>query len=267
MNIFKFEFRSYIGSILVWSASVFSLTLVFMMFFPAFSADAEVIDRVMANYPKELLHAMGIREGLSLSTVAGYLVMMFTFVQLIAAIQASKYGFSFLSVEERELTADFLFSKPISRRTVLIAKFSSAMLALLITNVAIGISTFASVILFSDGKDYNAGHILTTIIATFVFQMFFVSIGMVVSVLTKQIKSPLSYSMGLSFGLYILNAMRGIIGGETLGIFTPFYHFEPGYILERGTFNMEAVPISLVIIVLSVSATYCLYLKRNIHAL
>lgn len=267
MNIFKYEFKMYGKSIIIWSLSIMTLLTMFMSLYPSFGADAALMDKILENYPEDLLKAFGMSGGMSLSSVLGYFVFTFAFIQLCIAIQASNYGFSFLSVEERELTADFLMSKPISRNKILVAKFLAALLALTITNAVIWIASFSTIAIFRDGKDYEAKNLILLLLSIAIFQLFFMSIGMIVSVSVKKVRSVLSYSMALSFGLYILNALRSIIGGETLGLLSPFYHFDPGYILDKGEYNLSMVSISLGIIIVSIVTSYFLYRNRNIHSL
>ena len=267
MNIFIFEFKTYIKSIIVWSVSIIGLMVMFMAFFPSIAADTTAMELILKNYPEKLLKAMGMNSSLSLSTIPGYLAFIFVFAQLCLAIQSSFYGFHSLSVEERELTADFLMTKPASRKLIISAKLSAALVSLVITNLFTWIGTFLSITLFKDGHTYNTGHLIVLLSSLIIFQLFFLSIGMVISVMVKKIRSVLTFSMALAFGLYILNAVRGVVEGELLGIFTPFYHFEASYILEHGKYNMPMVSISIGIIVVSFVFSYFLYMKRNIHSL
>lgn len=267
MNIFKYEFKMYFKSIAIWSVSIISIVFMMMAFFPTFESDAGLMEKIMENYPEEMLKAFGMSGGLPLSSVLGYLVFVFPFIQLCIAIQSANYGFSILSIEEREFTADFLISKPVSRLDILKAKFSAALLALVITNVMVIISTVIAVEMFKNGQNYDQNHLWLLLSSIILFQLFFLSIGMAVSVLTKRIRSVLTYSLGISFGTYVLNSIGAIIGGNTLSYFSPFSHFEAGYILEFGKYNMKFVPISLIIIVLSLGITYILYPKRDIHSL
>ena len=46
-------------------------------------------------------------SGIDMASVLGFYGLAFGFVQVCLAIQAANYGFSMLSVEERDLTADF----------------------------------------------------------------------------------------------------------------------------------------------------------------
>jgi ABC-2 type transport system permease protein len=152
MIIYKYELKMYGKSIMIWGASIFSLLIMFMAFYPTFGSDVALVDKMMENYPPELLKAFGMSGGLSLSTVLGFFVFTFAMIQLLLGVQAANYGFSFLSVEERELTADFLMTKPVSRRYIIISKFLAALTALTITNIITWIGSFAAVEMFRDGN-------------------------------------------------------------------------------------------------------------------
>lgn len=267
MNIFMYELKTYRKSIAIWSLSILALFLMFMAFYPTMASDAALLDLMLENYPEELLKAFGMGGSLSLSSVFGYFAFTYAFVQICLAIQSSNYGFHFLSVEERELTADFLMSKPVSRTRIIVSKFFAAFTSLTITNVFVWLGSFGSILLFRDGHEYETKNLIMLLLTTTLFQLFFLSVGMIVSVSVKKVRSVLSYSMALSFGLYILNTLRSIIGGKILGILSPFYHFEPGYILENGEYNMAMVLISVCVIIISIAASYFLYLKRNIHSI
>jgi ABC-2 type transport system permease protein len=93
--------------------------------FPFLAGDAELLRDMMANFPEDLLMAFGM-NGTDLSTVLGYYSFVFLFVQICLAIQASNYGFALVSIEERELTADFLLTKPVRRNRILTIKYLAA---------------------------------------------------------------------------------------------------------------------------------------------
>ena len=266
MNIFSFELGMYRRSIITWSLSIVALIMLFMTFYPTFSADTKMFDQILENYPEELLKAFGMNSGMSLSSVLGFFTFVFAFVQLCVAIQASNYGFHFLSVEERELTADFLMSKPVSRTRIIVSKFLAAFTALTITNAFIWTGTFASLALFGGGNEYEARNLILQLVSTTFFQLFFLTVGMVVSVSVRKVRSVLSYSMALAFGLYVINGLRAIVGGKALGLLSPFYHFDPGYILTNGKYDVPMLLMNIGVIVAAGAASYYLYLKRNIHS-
>ena len=266
MNVFIQEFRMKEKSILIWSLSIAGFIIFYMSFFPGLAKDRAALESVMESFPKEMLQALGLREGLSISSLIGYFALTFTMIQLALAIQSANYGFSILSIEERELTADFLMTKPISRGEIYWSKFLAAFISLIITSIIVGVGIFISLKLFNNGENYRVGNILKLIITIPLFQLMFLSLGMIISLLFKKIRSVLSFSMGLSIGLYIINAVGGIIGSDTLGYLTPFYYFEPGEILKTGGYDIKLISLALTVIAISLISSYILYNKRDIDS-
>ena len=98
------------------------------------------MNQMLAKFPPQLLAAFGMGN-MDLASVLGFFGFLFVFVQLCLAIQASNYGFGLVSVEESELTADFLLSKPVSRRQVLTSKLLAAFTSLAITDLVVWVSS------------------------------------------------------------------------------------------------------------------------------
>ena len=267
MNIFIYELKTYRMSLLYWCAGITALIAMFMAIYPSFAVDTELMDKMLANYPEAMLKAFGMDSGLPLSSVPGYFTFSFAFVQLLLAIQSSNYGFRFLSVEETELTADFLLSKPVSRSRIITAKLSAVLIILIITNAVVWAGSFGFIELFRDGHDYNSADIALLLASVPVFQIFFIGVGAFISVIVKKVRSVLAFSVALAFGMYIMNALRNIAGGKALGLITPFHHFDPVYILKDGIWEMQGTITSIAVIVLSVTGAWILYLRRDIHSL
>jgi len=266
MNILSFEFRKYLGSLAIWIASIAALLILFMAFYPVLAKDAAVLDLFLEHYPEELLKAFGMGSELSLATVAGYFSFAFAFAQLVIATQAAYYGFHFMSVEERELTADFLYSKPISRTCILRAKYGAAALALLATNAGVWGGSFLAIAWFRDGAAYELWPIVSLLLTVPLFQLAFFSIGFLVTALAKQVTGVIGPAVGVSFVLYMLNALRRIIGGELLGLLSPYHHFDPNFILRDGSWDPALAAISITFIVVANIIAVRLYLKRDLRS-
>ncbi len=267
MTIFKHEFLMKKKSIIIWSLSLAAFMIFYMAFFPAMAQDSASFEAVMTSFPKEMLQALGLREGLSLASLMGFFSLTFTMMQVAIAIQSANYGFSILSEEERELTADFLLSKPVSRSKIYFSKLLAALLGLLITAIAVGVSSLVALELFSGGQTYEGAHLFKLILTVPIFQLLFLSVGMFISLLFKKIRSVLSLSMGLVIGLYVVNSVRGIIDSDSLGYLTPFYYFEPGPILIEGRYDLKLFAIATAIIIVALVSSYLLYIRRDIHSL
>jgi ABC-2 type transport system permease protein len=265
MNIYKHEFKMVLKSVVIWSLSITLIILVYMSMFSSIAADAELLSEAMAKFPKELLLAFGMTD-MDWSTILGFYGFIFLFCQICLAIQASNYGFSLVSIEERELTADFLLAKPVGRSTILTSKLLAAISGLTITNMVVWISSFGFIHLFRNGRTYETRPLVLLLLSIVLFQLFFLSVGMVISLLVKRLRSVTPFSMALAFGMYMLNAFGNMIGEESLEIISPFKHFEPYPIIKNAAYDLPLVLISLSVIIICVAASYRLYSKRNILA-
>jgi ABC-2 type transport system permease protein len=237
----------------------------FMSVFSSLAVDAELMNEMLAEFPEELLIAFGM-TGMDWSTVLGFYSFIFLFCQLCLAIQAANYGFSLVSIEERELTADFLLAKPVGRANILTSKLLAALTSLTITNIVVWISSFVFLDMYSGGRTYETKPLLLLLLSVVLFQLFFLTVGVLISLLVKRVRSVTPFSMALAFGMYVLSAFGGMIGDDKLEIITPFKHFEPSYIISNAAYDVPLVLISVSVIVISIAGSYALYTKRDIHS-
>jgi len=265
MNIYKHEFRMRLTSVIVWAVAVTALTFVYVSVFSSLAQETALLTEMMTKFPKELLIAFGMND-MDFSTVLGYFGFVFLFSQLCLAIQAANYGFSLVSIEERELTADFLLAKPVGRRQILTSKLLAALSGVTITNIVLWISSFAAISLFNKGRAVETKPLLLLLLSVVVFQLFFLSVGLVISLLVKRIRSVTPYSMALAFGMYVLSVFGDMLGESVLEMITPFKHFEPRYILQNSAYDVPLVATSVAVIVISLVGSYLLYARRDIPA-
>ncbi|MCL7454284.1 MAG: ABC transporter permease [Anaerolineae bacterium] len=262
-NILKQEFKMGLRSVVTWSVSVAALIMVFVSLFSSFAQDAALLNEMMSNFPDELLAAFGM-SGVDLSTILGYFSLAFLFVQVCLAIQAANYGFSMVSVEEREWTADFLLTKPVGRRQILTSKLLAALGGLLITDIVVWTSSLLFINLFKGDAGYEARSLLLLLLSIVPFQLVFLAVGLVISLLVRRIRSVTPYAMALAFGMYVLSAFGDMLGDVALEKITPFKHFEPNYIVQHAAYDVPLVLISLSAIVISLLGSYILYARRDI---
>jgi ABC-2 type transport system permease protein len=263
MNIYMHEFKSNLKSVIIWSVAIAFLIFVFMAMFTSFAVDAELMAEMMDQFPEELLMAFGMTD-LDMSTILGFYALAFGICQLCLAIQAANYGFSLVSVEEREMTADFLLAKPIGRTKILTTKLLSAISGLMVTNIVVWISSFIFINIYKGGQEYDSKALLLLFVSIVFLQLVFLSLGILISLLVKRVRNVTPFSMGLAFGMYILNAFGGMLGDDKLEIITPFKHFDPNYIIKNAAYDFPIVMISFTFIIVSIAGSYLLYTRRNI---
>lgn len=220
---------------------------------------------MMDSFPKELLIAFGMVD-MDFSTILGFFGLLFVFSQICLAIQAANYGVGLVSIEETEWTADFLLSKPVARTKIMTQKLLAALVSLAITQGVVWAASFLFVNIFREGQDYPVNTLVILLLSMTVFQLFFLMVGVAISLMVKRVRSVLPISMALVFGLYILNAFGGMIGEQSLEIISPFMHFAPNFIIKNAAWDWPMVAISIVVTILAVIASYWLYARRNISS-
>ena len=263
MNIFLHEFKSYWKSVVIWSVAIFLIILVYFSAFTTIAIEAEEFSRIMSSFPEELLIAFGM-DNMDFVSLLGFFGVVFLFAQVCLAIQASNYGFSLVSIEERELTADFLLPKPVGRAKILTAKLLAAFLALTITNATVWASSFFVIDLNRNGRELDVNALVLILSTIVVFQLFFLAVGVVISLLMKRVRSVTPLSMALAFGMYIMNIFGNMLGEDKFEMISPFRQFDPNFILANGRYDLPLALISVGVIIVAIPASYILYQKRNI---
>jgi len=264
-NIYRHEFRIRLKSVIIWSLALTFLIVFFFSLFPVFADQAALMNEFLARYPQELRAAFGM-DNMDLATVLGFYSFVFMFVQLCLAIQASNYGFGLVSIEESELTADFLLSKPVSRRQVMTSKLLAALTSLTLTNVVVWVSSFVAITLFREQREYETGTLLLLLLSIVIFQLFFLSVGLVVSLLVKRVRSVTPYALGLGFGMYVLSAFSGVFGEVTLELLTPFKHLDAASIVKYSAYDTPLVLLNAAVTLVALAVSYWLYIRRDIPA-
>ncbi len=263
MNIYKHEFKMSVRSVITWSVSLALMILLYMTVFTSMANDAELMNQALSKFPPQLLAAFGMTDT-DFASVLGFFGFIFLFCQICLAIQASNYGFGLVSVEERDLTADFLLAKPVGRPSIMTSKLLAALTALTITNLVVWASSFGFIALFKGDRTYDAKPLVLLLLSIVIFQLFFLSVGLFISLLVKRVRSVTSFSMALAFGMYVLNAFAGMLGDASLDLISPFKHFDPSYIIKHAAYDTPLVLANVAVIVLAIAGSYLLYSKRNI---
>ena len=267
MNIYKFELNMLKKSIIIWSLSISFGLVFYMAFYPMMSGDTEIFQIVMEDFDEKFLAFFGMNADLPVFSLLGYFGLTIGMIQIPLAIQASNYGFHILSVEEREYTADFLLSKPVSRQKIITAKCLAAFTSLTIVNISVWISSIIVLFAIKGNESLDLTNVNILLSSTVLFQLVFFSISLVISVSVKKVTSVLSASMALGFGLYILSSFGSMFSSNIFKALSPFSHFSPTYILINGNYDWKLVIISIIVIVITLPLSYYLYNKRNIASL
>lgn len=264
MNIYFQELKFYRRVTLIWMA-VFALGIFgYMSLFTAFTSDVSATMKILEGFPPAVRAALGIRLE-TFFTIFGFFGYLLTYMWLVGSIQAMNLGTGILAKEISGKTADFLLSKPVSRVKVLTSKLLAALTLLLITNVVFVAAAYTSARAFSNASFSTESFILIAS-TMFVIQLFFLSLGYLVSVLAPKIKSVLAYSLPTVFGFFIVGLLDSVIGVESMRYITPFKYFDVQYLLDNNTYDFKYLAAEALVVVVCLTTTYIIYARKDIQA-
>ena len=263
MNMFLHELKAYRKSTIIWTCSLAALVVVFLSLYPAFSKDVETVKNLFKGFPEAVRKAFGF-EMENFFSILGFYSFLFMYVTLCGSIQAMNLGTSIVSKEIREKTADFLLSKPVSRKEILTAKLLAAFTSLVVTNT-IFLIIANTMTMAVKSEDYSIKIFLLISITLFSIQLFFLSLGVVVSVIFSKIKSVISVSLSTVFGFFIISMVGSIIGDEAVRYITPYKFYDNAYIMNNASYEPVFVIIEVVFIITAIAASYLIYAKKDIH--
>jgi ABC-2 type transport system permease protein len=260
MNIFWFETKKKLLSTVIWVAGIAVFLLIFYSVYGTMSSG--VMDDILKQFPEAFLKAFGMHE--DMSTVLGYTAMVGVYIALFGAIFSSNLGLNAVHVEEQDMTADFLVPKPVSRNKIMVSKIAAALVHMTAFALLNALCCLWGIAMFASGVEYSQKIFWLMMLGVYILQLLFFTMGLFISVALKKLGSPTAFSMGLSFGFFILNSFDTILNDTPIRFFVPYDYFEFQYVIDNAAFKTYGLIISLSATVILTTASFLLYNRRNI---
>lgn len=265
MNLYLHEIKSSFKALLIWIVALGGTVIFMMSIYPTFADQEDQFDQLMKGFPPEILRAFGLSD-FNFGNLLQFFGYILSFILLAVAIFAINSGANILSKEEIDRTAEFLLTRPITRRQVVTYKSLAA-----ITNISLLNITFFCISLIGletvKKSNYDYQTVFVFFVAVYLFQLLFMAIGLTISVVMKRAKSVPSITLGIVFGFYGLSLIAGVFNEKPwVSYLTPFRYFDTFKIAKEGTLEANFVSLSFILIVLSTVITYYKYSKRDITA-
>lgn len=264
MNIVKQEFKMTYKSLIYYTASMLAMVYIFLMFFETFSKDTAMLNELLSNFPQEFKAAFGFAD-VDLSKISGYLSFLFGYIVLFGAVYGMKLGISVLSEEARAKTADFLLSKPVKRLRVAAAKLSAVFVCIILQNILL-YALILPVAMSKANGDLDIKIFTLMSFSVFLVQIFFVGIGMFISVLMRKIKSVMPVTLAVVFMFFIIELINQSLLEEKLTYLTPFSYFKGSDIISRIGYDPKYLAIDIAIFVIFTFLSFIIYKKKDVRA-
>jgi len=263
MNIFLRELRANLKSLLIWCGAQFFVIYAGMIKYSGFSASDVDIDKMFEALPSGLRAVFGIGD-VDLTSVDGYYTLFFLFFMLLAGIHANMLGVILIAKEERDHSADFLFAKPVTRSRVITAKLAAGLVNILLFNALTWGASLYFIALYNNG-DPIADKVAILMVALFILQLLFLSVGALFGALLRNAKQASSAGSAFLMGAFFLSIGIDIESRiDFLKYLTPFNYFEAKSLMFGGSFQAWSLILSAVLIAGSTVFTYRQFGRRDL---
>ncbi|MEI6132837.1 MAG: ABC transporter permease subunit [Bacillota bacterium] len=263
MNMLLHELKVYRKTLIIWTLTISGIMIMYISFFPAFSQNIDAAKQLITNIPPIAKLMLGLQLE-SFKNINSYYSFVFSIVQIFAGIQALNLGLSLISKEFRWKTVDFLFSRPVSRISIMTSKLTAALISITITNVFVTLVSLAMIRL-TITSEYNLFSIFLISLTMFFIQLVFVSLGVAITVFFTKIKVVVLLSVGIVMGMFALNMLDKATGNAAIWYLIPFRFFDLTQINTNKSFEPISLIWTFVVIICLIVFSYIFYKRKDIH--
>lgn len=265
-NLYVKELKRNSKSLFVWTAIVIVFTILVLSIFPYMKNMGDQMAAMMSQLPKGMTKAMGINADTFLSILGMYNTYYGIYIIVLLSIYSSSTAATIISKEEKDKTAEFLMTKPITRKSIFETKISTLFTLMFLAYGVQTIVAFVFVILLG-GDNIDWSIFMTMHTHGLVLIILFTCIGLFVSMLFNSRKNFMAISVALIFGSYFIDAISKIADKVNwLGYISPFHYLDFNVADINYSINVFNVFVAIILASVLIVMSYHIYNKRDIVA-
>ena len=261
MTLVKHELRQGKTSLLIWTAAIGFLLAICIFLFPEMKGQMDSVSDMFSSMGS-FTEAFGM-DRLNFGTLIGfYAVECGTILGLGGAFYAALCAAGILSKEEKDKTAEFLLTHPVSRKRIMTEKLIAVLVQITAMNIMIYAISVGSIAVVGEAiplKEISLLHL-----AYYLLQLELAGICFGISSFLR--KGSAGVGLGIAAMMYFLNLIANIADvAEFLKYITPFGYCEGADIVANGRLDGVMVSVGAVIGLGGIMAAYLKYTKKDIH--
>ncbi|MGN0533274.1 MAG: ABC transporter permease subunit [Eubacterium sp.] len=261
MTLIKHELRQSKTSFIIWTASIGFLLATCIFLFPEMKGQMDGVSDMFASMGS-FTDAFGM-DRLNFGTLIGfYAVECGNVLGLGGAFFASLCAIGILCKEEKDKTAEFLLTHPVSRKSIITQKLIAVLIQITAMNIiiyALAVGSIAAVGEAVPWKEISLLHL-----AYYLLQLELLGICFGISAFLR--KGSAGVGLGIAVMMYFLNLIANIADvADFLKYITPFGYCEGADIVSNSGLDGTLVAIGAVIGISGIIIAYIKYTKKDIH--
>ncbi len=261
MTLIKHELRQGRISLVVWTGAIAVLLVICLLVFPEMKGEMKAISHLFGAMGS-FAAAFGM-DRLNFGTLTGfYAIECGNVIGLGGAFFASLIGISALAKEERDGTAEFLLTHPVSRAHVVTEKLAAVMLQVIVMNLIVLVVSLLSICAIGETVPWK--ELLLMHSACFLLQIELAAVCFGMSAFLR--RGGFGIALGLTTVLYFLNLIANM--SEKVKFFkyiTPFGYCEGVDVIMNGGLDIRSIATGMLFAVLGIVAAYKMYCGKDIR--
>ncbi len=246
---------------LIWTGSVAFLLAVCVFLFPEMKDQMAGVNKLFASMGS-FTAAFGL-DRLNFGTLTGYYaVECGNVLGLGGAFFAALCSVAVLSKEEKDRTAEFLLTHPVSRVRVVSEKLLAVFIQVFALNLAVWLIAAGCIAAVGEvvpWKELNLMHLAYTLM-----QLVIAGICFGISAFIR--RSSAGVGIGVAAVLYVLSLFSNIAeSAKFLKVFTPFGFCDGADIVSKRTLNGTGIAVGAALCALGILAAYLWYPRKDIR--
>jgi len=260
MTLLFHELRTNRLSLIIWSLALSFMLGVCIMIYPEMASQMTEMNDMFADMGA-FSSAFGM-DSINFGEFSGYFVIECGNVLGIGgAIFASILGVTALYKEERDRTAEFLLTHPVSRKRVITEKLFSVIAEITVMNVAVIAVNLLCILAI--GESVSFGILMLVFFSYYLMQLEIAFITFGISAFVR--KAGLGIGIGLAFLSYFLNILSNLTDSlKILKYITPFGYTDGAVIISDRTLEWKYLIPGVLASALALFLAYRKYGKKDI---
>ncbi len=260
MIMIRHELKQNRISLAAWTAAVGFLLVICILIFPEMKEEMDGVSDMFASMGS-FTEAFGM-DKISFGTLTGfYAVECGNILGLGGAFFSALCGGSILAKEEKDHTAEFLLTHPVSRARIVTCKLAAAGLQIVLLNAVIYAASIGSIAVIGEEIPWKEVSLLH--LAYLLLQIEIAAVCFGISAFLRH--GGMGIGLGAAAVLYFLNLIANITdSAEFLRYNTPFGYAEGSDIVTSVSLEWGLVALGLAYGAAGIAAAYMKYCRKDI---
>lgn len=260
MTVFLHELKQNRLSVIIWSAVIAFMLGVSILIYPEMSSQMGDISDMFANMGA-FSDAFGMDQ-INFGEFMGYFgVECGNVLGLGGPIFAAITAVSVLSKEEKNKTAEFLLTHPISRGRIITEKLFAVITQIIVLNVSVMAVSCIAALVIGESPEWEKMALIFLAYFLLDLEVAFICFGL--SAFLH--RGGFAVSLGITMAFYFMNILANITDEiKFLKYITPYGYTDSGYIIKNGALDFKYMWIGLLLAAAGIITAYTVYTKKDI---